>query len=167
SVHYATAVLHNGLADYPTALRAAETAVAAGDLGVSGLALPELIEAATHCGATEAARLALADLSERVGPDGRPWGSGAEACARAMVHEDEDAYRHAVAVLEHSPMTIWLGRAHLLYGEWLRRKGRRREARTELRRAHELLTDLGAEAFAARAAAELRATGEHARRRSA
>ncbi|WP_068007772.1 AAA family ATPase [Nocardia pseudobrasiliensis] len=166
SVHYATAVLHNGLADYPTALRAAEKAVATGDLGIAGLALPELIEAATHCGAPEAARTALTDLTERIGPDGHPWGIGVEACAGAMVHEDEDAYRHALAVLETSPMAIWRARAHLLYGEWLRRKGRRREARAELRRAHDQLTELGAEAFAARAAAELRATGEHARRRT-
>ncbi|WP_433722280.1 ATP-binding protein [Nocardia sp. CA-129566] len=165
SVQYATAVLHNGLADYPTALRAAEQAVATGDLGLAGQALPELVEAAVRCGEAAVARSALAALTERAGE--QSWGRGVEAWARAMVDEDEDAHREAVALLDTCPMRIWSGRAHLVYGEWLRRKGRRRDARTELRHAHELLSDFGAEAFATRAAGELRATGEHARRRTA
>ncbi|MFI9509590.1 AAA family ATPase [Nocardia sp. NPDC052566] len=165
SVQHATAVLNNGLADYPAALRAAEKAVATGDLGLASQALPELVEAAVRCGEAGVARSALAILTERTGD--QSWGQGIEAWARAMVYEDEDAYRTAVALLDSCPMRIWPGRAHLVYGEWLRRKGRRREARIELRRAHELLSDFGAEAFAARAAGELRATGEHARRRTA
>jgi DNA-binding NarL/FixJ family response regulator len=165
SVRYATAVLNNGLADYPAALEAARQAVAAGDLGLAGMALPELVEAAVRAGHTEEARTALADLTERTGT--HSWGRGIEAYARALVHDDEDAYRQAVSLLAASPMAISRGRAHLVHGEWLRRRGRRRDARTELRRAHEILTELGAEAFAARAAGELRATGERARSRSA
>ncbi|WP_433256100.1 AAA family ATPase [Streptosporangium sp. CA-135522] len=167
SVQWATAVLNNGLADYPAALEAARQAVAHGDLGPAGMALPELVEAAVRCGSADLAESALAQLRERTTAGGQAWGLGVEAYCRALVTEDEDAYREAVTVLEDSRMALYRARAHLLYGEWLRREGRRREARTELRMAHELLFDLGAEAFAERAAGELRATGEHARSRSA
>ncbi|MFC4110646.1 LuxR C-terminal-related transcriptional regulator [Micromonospora zhanjiangensis] len=79
----------------------------------------------------------------------------------------EDQYRAAIEHLGSSRMRGYLARAHLVYGEWLRREGRRRDARDQLRTAHQLLTDMGAEAFAARAASELRATGEHPRARTA
>ncbi len=167
SVRYATAVLDNGLADYPAALDAARQAVTTGDLGLAGLALPELVEAAVRCGRKDEARSALTTLAERARAGGQPWGLGIEAYARALVDDDESAYQQAIALLDASPLAIGRGRARLVYGEWLRRQGRRRDARTELRQAHELLSDLGAEAFASRAAAELRATGEHARSRSA
>ena len=162
SVQYAKAVLCNGLADYDAAFEAASSAVAIGDLGTSGLALPELVEAAVRCGRAEEALAALASLTERANVG--PWGQGIAAYARALVHDDEDAYREAVSQLSASSMTIHHGRARLVYGEWLRRQGRRRDARAELRQAHELLA--GAEAFAARAAGELRATGENARSRT-
>ncbi|MEV0675585.1 AAA family ATPase [Actinosynnema sp. NPDC050436] len=167
SVQYARAVLNNGLADYPAALEAARRAVATGDLGLAGQALPELVEAAVRCDRADVAREALAVLADRAGAGGQPWGRGVEVCARALVHDDEDAYRRAVELLAAGPGVVARGRAHLVYGEWLRRRGRRRDARTELREAHELLSGIGAEGFAARAAAELRATGERARSRSA
>ncbi|RJL22937.1 AAA family ATPase [Bailinhaonella thermotolerans] len=167
SVQWATAVLGNGLADYPAALEAARRAVEHGDLGLSGLALPELVEAAVRCGETELAASALRTLTERTRAGARAWGLGVGAYARALVTDDEDAYREAVEHLDGTPMAIYRARAHLLYGEWLRRRGRRREARERLRTAHELLSGLGARAFADRAAAELRATGERARSRSA
>ncbi|MGW0807779.1 AAA family ATPase [Nonomuraea sp. NPDC002799] len=166
SVQWATSVLNNGLADYRAALEAAQQAVTHGDLGLSGLALPELVEAAVRCGETELAASALRTLSERTQAGRQAWGLGVEAYSRALVTEDEDAYREAVEHLDGSPMAIYRARAHLLYGESLRRRGRRREARERLRTAHELLSDLGAQAFADRAAGELRATGEHARSRS-
>ncbi|WP_214411302.1 ATP-binding protein [Sphaerisporangium fuscum] len=165
SMQWATAVLNNGLADYPAALKAAERAVAHGEVGLAGLALPELVEAAVRCGSDQAARSALASLSERSRAGGHAWGLGVEAYSRALVHDDEEGYREVVSLLESGP-AIYLGRARLLYGEWLRRKGRRRDARAELRLAHELLSGIGAAAFTERAAGELRATGEHARSRS-
>ncbi|WP_026422658.1 ATP-binding protein [Actinokineospora inagensis] len=164
SVQFGRAVLNNGLADYPTALDAAQRTVAAGDLGLVSLALPELVESATRCDRSDLARAALASLSERATGSDHPWPLGLAALARAQVHDDETAYREAIALLTSMP--IDQGRAHLLYGEWLRRQGRRRDARVELRHAHDLLSNTGAEAFATRAAQELRATGELARSRS-
>ncbi|GIG55652.1 LuxR family transcriptional regulator [Longispora fulva] len=167
SVHYARAVLGNGHADYPAALAAARAAVATGDLGLSGLALPELIEAAVRCGEHDAARSALGELEERAQAGGRPWGLGVAAYARALVTDEGGAYREAVAILEDEPQVVHRGRALLLHGEWLRRQGQRAQARIELRRAHELFSATGAAAFAERAARELTATGEHARSRTA
>ncbi|WP_206061200.1 helix-turn-helix transcriptional regulator [Nonomuraea basaltis] len=166
SAHWATAVLSNGLADYPAALVAARQAVENGELATSGLTLPELIEAAVRCGEREPAATALAALAERTSASGAAWGLGVEAYCRALVTDDEDAYREALTHLEGSRAAVYRGRAHLLYGEWLRRQGRRRDAREQLRIAHELFSGMGVEAFARRAAGELRATGEHARSRS-
>ncbi|MFE0703987.1 ATP-binding protein [Streptomyces sp. NPDC058872] len=167
SVQWATAVLNNGLADYPAALDAARQAVEFGAVGTAGLALPELVEAAVRCGETETAATALAVLQERTRAGGHAWGLGVEACARALVTEDESSYQEAVSLLDDSALVVYRARAHLLYGEWLRRRGRRRDARSALRQAHEPLADLGLEAFAERAAGELRATGAQARSRTA
>ncbi|WP_406209034.1 AAA family ATPase [Streptomyces sp. NBC_01017] len=166
SVQWATAVLHNGLADYPAALKAAKQAIEYGAVGTAGLALPELVEAATRCGDTDAAAAALASLQQRTQAGRHGWGLGVEAYARALVTEDESAYQEAIALLDDSALVVYRARAHLLYGEWLRRQGRRRDARSALRLAHEPLSDLGLEAFAERAAGELRATGEQARSRT-
>ncbi|MCW7940511.1 LuxR family transcriptional regulator [Streptomyces hygroscopicus] len=166
SVQWATAVLSNGLADYPAALNAAKQAVECGPVGTAGLALPELVEAAMRCGETEAAAAALASLQERTQAGGHAWGLGVEAYARALVTEDESAYQEAIGLLDDGALVVYRARAHLLYGEWLRRQGRRRDARSALRLAHESLSDLGVEAFAERAAGELRATGEQARSRT-
>ncbi|WP_431903006.1 helix-turn-helix transcriptional regulator [Nonomuraea sp. bgisy101] len=166
SVQWAAAVLHNGLGNYQAALEAARTAVTHEHLGMSGLALPELAEAAVRCGKPDVAESATADLRERTQAGGDAWGLGVAAYARALVTGDEEAYLEAIDHLDGSRVAIYRARAHLLYGEWLRRQGRRREARELLRVAHEALTDIGAEAFAERAAGELRATGEHARSRS-
>ncbi|MGI5450695.1 AAA family ATPase [Streptomyces sp. CA-243310] len=166
SVQWATAVLGNGLADYAAALRAARRAVEHGAVGTAGLALPELVEAAMRCGETEAAAAALASLQERTRTGRHAWGLGVEAYARALVTEDESAYQEAIGLLDHEGLVVYRARAYLLYGEWLRRQGRRRDARSALRQAHESLSALGMEAFAERAAGELRATGEQARSRT-
>jgi DNA-binding CsgD family transcriptional regulator len=92
------------------------------------------------------------------------------ARSRALVSTGPSAeahYREAIERLGSSRMATHLARAHLVYGEWLRREGRRQDAREELRTAHRLLSDMGAEAYAQRAARELRATGEHPRKRGA
>ncbi|WP_432199068.1 ATP-binding protein [Streptomyces sp. bgisy027] len=166
SVQWATAVLNNGLADYPAALKAARQAVEYGAVGMAGLALPELVEAAMRCGETEVAATALSSLQERTQAGREAWGLGVEAYARALVTENESSYQEAIDLLDDSALVVYRARAHLLYGEWLRRQGRRRDARSALRLAHEPLSDLGAEAFAERAAGELRATGEQARSRT-
>ncbi|GHH33586.1 AAA family ATPase [Lentzea cavernae] len=167
NTHWASAVLHNGLGDYRVALAAAREAVAPGDLYLAGIALPELIEAAMRCGETAAASEALEDLVSRTSPCGTAWAGGVAACSQALVTGEESSFVTAVELLETSSAKPYLARAHLLYGEWLRRAGRRVDARVQLRLAHDLLSSIGMEAFAARAALELQATGEVARSRSA
>ncbi|MEU3642092.1 AAA family ATPase [Lentzea sp. NPDC034063] len=167
NTHWASAVLHNGLGDYPVALAAAREAVAPGDLYLAGMALPELIEAAVRCGESSLASEALEDLVSRTSPCETAWAQGIAAYSRALVTGEEESYVAAVQQLESSAARPQLARAHLVYGEWLRRAGRRVDARTQLRAAHYLLSSIGMEAFAARAALELKATGEVARSRSA
>ncbi|MGW0522983.1 AAA family ATPase [Crossiella sp. NPDC003009] len=166
NAHWAKAVLHNGLGEYPAALEAATRAVAGGDLFLTGFALPELVEAAVRCGEHAVARSALESLAERTEPAGTGFALGVAAGTRALVSDLEDDHREALEHLEGSPLVLHLARTHLRYGEWLRRAGRRRDAREHLRTAHELLSEIGLEAFARRAADELRATGEVARSRS-
>ncbi|GLY47232.1 LuxR family transcriptional regulator [Lentzea sp. NBRC 102530] len=167
NTHWASAVLHNGLGDYPAALAAARAAVEPGDLYLAGIALPELVEAAMRCGETELASRALDDLVARTSPCATSWAAGVASCASALVTGSEECFVAAVEQLSASAARPHLGRAHLLYGEWLRRAGRRVDARVQLRSAHELFAAVGMEAFAGRAALELRATGEVARSRSA
>ncbi|NKY49521.1 AAA family ATPase [Nocardia vermiculata] len=166
NAHWAMAVLYNGLGEYPAALDAARHAVAGGDLFLTGLALSELVEAAVRCDADEIARHALDSLLERTGPAGTGFARGVAAGARALVGNTEDDHLEALAQLTQTPLAPHLARTHLRYGEWLRRAGRRRDAREHLRTAHEQLSKIGMEAFTRRAADELRATGEVARSRS-
>lgn len=120
-----------------------------------------------RCGEHDAAVAALASLTERTEASGTPSGLGIAAYARALVTGAEDDYREAIAHLADTPMLPYRARAHLLYGEWLRRQGRRQDCRPHLRIAHELFSGAGLEAFGRRAADELRATGETARSRTA
>ncbi|MGW0194411.1 ATP-binding protein [Nonomuraea sp. NPDC003201] len=166
NLHWTTAMLHNGLADYPAALAAARRATEHGDLFLTGAALPELIEAAVRCDDYLTASQALDSLTERTQAGGTITGRGVAAYSRGLVTGIEDHYREAVDLLAEGPLLPYLARAHLLYGEWLRREGRRRDCREHLRTAHELLSGAGAEAFARRAADELRATGEKVPARS-
>jgi DNA-binding CsgD family transcriptional regulator len=166
---YATAVLNNGLGRYEVALDGAKGASDDGDFGYSSAALPELVEAATRCGRPEAAAAALARLEERTRAAGTDWALGVLARSRALMCAGEQAdasYREAIERLERTRIRVELARARLLYGEWLRREGRRVDARDQLRAAHEMFSRFGAEAFAERARHELLATGETARRRT-
>jgi DNA-binding CsgD family transcriptional regulator len=134
-----------------------------------GWALVEEVEAAARSGAPERAADAFRRLSERTGPSGTGWGLGIQARSRALISsgaDAEDHYREAIDRLRATRIRGELARAHLLYGEWLRRERRRSEAREQLRTAHEMFTATGMEAFADRAARELRATGETARKRT-
>ncbi|MFF9351020.1 AAA family ATPase [Streptomyces sp. NPDC014734] len=166
NVHWASAVLNNGLASYRDALAAARRATADGELFTAGFALPELVEAAVRCGEHAAAASALASLTERTEACATPTGLGIAAYARALVTGAESDYREAITHLTDTPMLPYRARAHLLYGEWLRRQGRRQDCRPHLRTAHELFSGAGLEAFGRRAADELRVTGETARSRT-
>jgi DNA-binding CsgD family transcriptional regulator len=159
-----TAVLRNGLGDYAAAFAAARRAVARIDFGFMGRALPELIEAAVRVGDRDAAARALDDLSRRIRAHPTSWGLGIEAYSRALVEDDERHFRAALDHLSGTRCGVYRARANLVYGEWLRRQRRRSEARTQLRRAFDAFTTIGAEAFAERARRELLAAGETVRR---
>jgi DNA-binding CsgD family transcriptional regulator len=166
---YTAAVRDNGLGRYDEALAAAQRGSEhAGLLGYALWALPELVEAAARCGRGELAAAALLRLRETTSVSRTDWGLGMEARARALVSTDaaaEDAYQEAVARLGRTRIAAHLARAHLLYGEWLRREKRRIDARAELRTALEMFTAMEAAGFAQRAERELSATGERVRRR--
>jgi DNA-binding CsgD family transcriptional regulator len=168
--HWAAAVLHNGLARYEEAASAGrQAALHSLNPWMSMWAMPELAEAAARAGDPESARDALARLAETTQPCGTDWALGIEARCRALLSHGAGAdglYREAIDRLSHTPLRPELARAHLLYGEWLRRDGRRVEAREQLRAAHGMLTAIGMEAFAERARRELAATGERLRKRS-
>ena len=167
---YATAVLYNGLARYDDALEAARQATDyPQDLTFFAWGLGELIEAAARCGKAALAADALRPLSELTRASGTDWALGVEAQSRALASKDdvvEDLFCEAIERLGRTRVRVALGRAHLLYGEWLRRERRRTDAREQLRTAHKLFTQFGMEAFAERARVELKATGEHARKRT-
>ncbi len=168
-LEYVSAVLHNGLGFYDAAMRAAQRASAPAHLGHSAWALPELVEAAARAGQVQVAAAALQDLSERARAGGTEWARGIEARSRALLAEGrtaDDLYREAIERLGRCRVVLELARAHLVYGEWLRRERRRIEAREQLRIAHEMFAAMGAQSFAHRAQRELLATGERARRRS-
>ena len=132
-------------------------------------ALPDVVEAATRCGEDVAAGGALAALRERAVSSGTPLARGLYARCEALVTEGGEAeslYVTAIDLLGTTHYATALARAHLLYGEWLRRENRRLDAREQLRTAHDMFTTMGAEAFAQRARVELAATGEHARKRT-
>jgi DNA-binding CsgD family transcriptional regulator len=167
---WATAVLHNSLGRYEQALAAAEQASQGSRaLPPANWAVVELIEAATRSGAPERAAPALQRLSEVARASGTDWALGIEARARALVSDGEAAdsrYREAISYLGRTRLRVELGRAQLVYGEWLRRQRRARDAREQLRRAYMLFTRVGMEAFAERARAELCATGAQALKRT-
>ncbi len=168
--HWAAAILANGLGRYADALAAARQASQDKPaLYMAMWALPELIEAATRTGNTHIASDALARLAETTQAGETDFGLGIEARSRALVSGGEAAegcYREAIDRLGRTQLRPELARAHLLYGEWLRREGRRLDARVQLRAAHEMLAAIGAGAFAERARHELLATGETVRKRT-
>jgi DNA-binding CsgD family transcriptional regulator len=167
---WATAVLNNGIGDYMKAITAAQRATEyAGEIVSPAWALVELVEAAARSGKTDIAAEALRRLAEITSADGTDWARGVEARPRALLSDGESAerfYRESIERLGRTRVRVELARTHLVYGEWLRRERRRVDARVQLRIAHELLDAMGMEAFAERAARELKATGETVRKRS-
>ena len=169
--NWAAAITANGLGRYEEALAAA---TAASDdtstLQLSMWALPELIEAAARCGNTPVAAAALDRLAAFTRAGGTDFGLGIQARCAAVLSQGQSAarlYREAIDRLGRTRLRPELARAHLLYGEWLRRENRRTDARAQLRAAHDILDAIGMEAFAERARRELLATGETVRRRAA
>jgi DNA-binding CsgD family transcriptional regulator len=167
---WARAVLCNGLGRYQEALAAAREAAAdPRELGPPKWALAELVEAAVRSGDVAAAAAAAADLAALTAASGTDWALGVGAGRRALLHQGrpaEELYREAVDRLAGTRVQVELARTRLLYGEWLRREGRRVDARVQLRTAYEGFTAMGVEAFAERAWHELRATGETVRKRT-
>jgi len=165
-----SAILYNGLGCYDKALEEARQASEQQpELQVAAWALPELIEAASRTGQTRVAADALDRLAAATSISQTDWGPGIHARSRALLSDGEDAdasYREAIERLGRTPLRPELARAHLLYGEWLRREARRADARAQLRTAHDMFAAIGMEAFAERARRELAATGETARQRT-
>ena len=166
---WATAVLCNGTGRYGEALAAAEDALHdPTELWFSPWATVELIEAASRTRKQAARNLALERLAQSTDASGTEWALAVQARCRAVLCDGKAAealYHEAIDRLVPTVLGLDLARTRLLYGEWLRREQRHRNAREQLRPAHGLFSDFGMEGFAAPAQAELRATGEKARRR--
>jgi DNA-binding CsgD family transcriptional regulator len=169
-IGYANAVLCNSLGRYEEALAAAQQASEdAPAVQFADWALVELVEAAVRSGVPERAAGAVQRLSGIARACGTDWVLGAEARSRALVSDGaaaEGLYREAIDRFGRARLPVDLARARLLYGEWLRRQRRRRDARDQLGRAYEIFDSIGAAAFAERARTELRATGGHARQQT-
>jgi DNA-binding CsgD family transcriptional regulator len=167
---WATAVLYNGLGQYEEALSAAEESIGyGGALTVAHWAMAEMIEAAARTEQPGRAAEAMRDLSQVATAAGTDWALGVRARSLAVLSTGQTAdnlYRTAIRHLSQSRARVDLARAHLLYGEWLRRENRRVDARQQLRQAHELLGAMGADGFAERARRELLAIGETVRKRT-
>jgi DNA-binding CsgD family transcriptional regulator/tetratricopeptide (TPR) repeat protein len=165
---YCLTTLELGHGRYEEARIAALNVFEEDPLYIGSMGLADAVEAAVRSGDTRLAQAALARLSERARATGTPWALGLLARSRALLATDEDAeplYQAALENLGRSGVVTDFARARLLYGEWLRRRRRRRDARLQLRVAYDMLQAIGGVAFAHRAGAELLATGEHARTR--
>ena len=155
--------------DYTTAMSYAQTVIDNDPAWTAEATLPELIQAAVRAGDYEAAATARKTLSERAVAAGTPWALGLRARCDALLADGADAegyYLESISQLRRCRMAVDLARAHLLYGQWLRRAKRRRDARHELRTAHDMFTAMGADQLAEWAGRELQATGETARKRT-
>jgi DNA-binding CsgD family transcriptional regulator len=169
--NWANAVLYNGLGRYDRALAAAEEGSADPDeLGLAAWSTVELIEAAARTGQPERAAVPLRFLTEVTDAAGTDWALGIQARSQGLLAEGDSAegrYLEAIERLGRTRIRIELARAHLVYGEWLRRENRRVDARAQLRTAYEMFGSMRAEGFAERARRELLATGETVRKRTA
>ncbi len=166
---YAAAVLHNGLGDHARALECARRVFERDVLGYQSLAAPELAEAASRCGEDDLLAEIRAWVSERAGATPTDWAMGVDALVQGLASAGiaaESRYRDTIERFSKTSLRVDLARAHLLFGEWLRRQDRRGDAREQLRIAFDMLTSMGLAAFAERARRELLATGEKIRKRA-
>jgi DNA-binding CsgD family transcriptional regulator/tetratricopeptide (TPR) repeat protein len=169
AANYASSVLANGLGRHDAARDAAWQAFTRDQLGLGPFVVPELAEAASRTGDVALVRAALRWLSDRTRLAPSEWALGIEARLRALLSQGDAAeklYRESIERLGRTRVRVEVARAQLLYGEWLRRRRRRIDAREQLRTAHDLLEAMGIEGFAERARRELLATGETARKRT-
>jgi DNA-binding CsgD family transcriptional regulator len=170
TLDWATGVLYNGLSRYEEAMIAAERGSQyPQELGLSTWSIIEFVEAAARGGNTDHASDALDRLVEHTRASGTEWALGIQAYTRALASTGETAeglYVEAIDRLGHTAFSAYAARAHLIYGEWLRREQRRVDARAHLHIAHTQFTRFEMTGFAERALNELRATGERARRRT-
>jgi DNA-binding CsgD family transcriptional regulator len=164
------ALFYNGAGRYHDAVAAANVAANdPGEMFVSAWTAMELLEAATRTDNPEGASIALERIVESTAFSRTDSAQGILARSRALVSEGPTAerlYEEATERLCRSLLRPELARAHLLYGEWLRRAGRRLDAREQLRTAYDQLSAIGMNAFAERARVELAATGEKVRKRT-
>jgi DNA-binding CsgD family transcriptional regulator len=166
---YARAVLCNGLGQYDEAFAAARSASEFEEVVVENWGLSELVEPAVRTGRLDLATRAMERLTMKAKATGTGWALGIEARSAALLSDGDVAdelFRRAIDLLGGTRLRTELARGRLLYGEWLRREGRRVHAREQLRAAHDQFTRVGMDAFAERARAELLATGETVRKRT-
>ncbi len=161
--YFAAAILHTGLRQYDKAFAACSSALEYDDIALRGYILVEMVEAAIRSGHRSPAEAALDELAERATASGSDSALGLVARSRALMEDGPTAeaeYEVALANLQRSPVVVYYARTHLVYGEWLRRQNRRTDARQQLRTAHELFLQMGADGFAERSRRELDAAGE-------
>lgn len=167
--HYLSSVLYNGLGRHAEALNCARRVVEQDVLGYQTLAAAELAEAASREGATDLLAEISAWVRARAAATPTAWALGTAALVGALEAGDADdadaLYQESIQHLAKTPLQVALARSHLLYGEWLRRRGSKGAARDQLVIAHDALTDMGLEAFAERARRELSATTRRRTRR--
>jgi DNA-binding CsgD family transcriptional regulator len=157
-----------GLGNYQTACQMLQRAASGGPRPGIAVVAPDLLEASVRCGRKRAAAAILESLAGPARATGTPLALGLLSRSRALLAGDdlaEDLYLEAITQVERSHDAVQLARGNLLYGEWLRRRRRRRDARDRLRAAQDVFAAAGS-SFAERARAELAATGQSARRRS-
>jgi DNA-binding CsgD family transcriptional regulator len=166
---HALCVLELGLGRYQSALDHALEIFRDDPPAVGNLVLPLMVEAGLRSGHHDAAAAALARMTERAQAAATPWGLGLLARCQALTGTGEHAearYQDSVELLSQVPAALDLAHTRLLFGEWLRRRRRRGEARRQLRAAHQLFDSCGAVPFAGRAHAELLAAGEQVSKRN-
>ena len=166
---YANLVLYNGLGRSDVAHDAGRQAFEREPMGYGSHIVAELAESAARTGDSSSSRMCWSGCPNAPASTPTGWVLGIETRVRALLSEGEQAegcYRESIERLGRTRVRAQLARAHLLYGEWLRRENRRVDARDQLRTAHEMLDAMGAAAFAERARRELLATGETVRKRA-
>jgi DNA-binding CsgD family transcriptional regulator/DNA replicative helicase MCM subunit Mcm2 (Cdc46/Mcm family) len=167
---WARAQLLNGLGKFEqAAAAAAEASEDSAQVWSTAWALSELVEAAIKSDQRAVAATALGGLLPYTEGDQADWAIAIQARAQALLQDAPEAgplFELSIEAFGRAGLRPDLARSHLLFGETLRRAGRRAAARQHLRTAHELFNSIGMEAFGERARRELIGAGESIHRRS-